>query len=243
MTLLYKNGNELINFILTTDIKKLDYILLWGKYYNYLFSQDKNLYVKLREFISQIILNTINAIEDFSDKLELFEKNPQQNSNFLYYSSIIFEFLTFFKIRLLEKNNSEEINKNLNKFIEDFYTIENNNENKNQSIEILWNDYSTFKTIYSNYFYKLWNSISENSIDDNFNTFLIKKKPKNYFIHTLNYLYFSIDYHSNYNNGIKGILIIFHYLILLISNVKTENDIKYWTNHFLFFLLFFMWKY
>ena len=42
----------------------------------------------------------------------------------------------------------------------------------------LWNDYSTFKTIYSNYFYKLWNSISENSIDDNFNTFLIKKSQR-----------------------------------------------------------------
>ena len=69
MTQIYKNGNELIIYILTKDIKKIDYILLWGKYYCYLFSDNETLYNILREFINQIFQNAFNIIE-IIDKLE-----------------------------------------------------------------------------------------------------------------------------------------------------------------------------
>ena len=239
MTQIYKNGNELIIYILTKDIKKIDYILLWGKYYCYLFSDNEILYNILREFINQIFQNAFNIIE-IIDKLEDFEKNVKK-SDFIYYCGTLFEFFTFYKIDNLNKNINEPDIK-LKQFVNLFYDKLISNEKKtekNISIEDKWNDYTNFKTMYSNCFYKLWNDIFWDKLDQIFNYYLIKKEEKNKFIKELKYIYFSFEQNKLLcNNGIKIILLLFHYLILLIVNIENESDIEYWNKHFQQFIIF-----
>ena len=69
--------------------------------------------------------------------------------------------------------------------------------------------------MYSNCFYKLWNDIFSDKLDQIFNYYLIKKEEKNKFIKELKYIYFSFEQNKLLcNNGIKIILILFHYLSL-----------------------------
>ena len=244
MNQIYKNGNELINYILTTDIKKLDYIILWGKYYSYLFSKDKDLYNNLREFINQLLQNTLNTFDEYYDKLENFENNIQKYSDFLYYFGILFEFLTFFKYNYFDLNNEiYDENLKLLKFSEYFYYFSIPDFNDNSLIEEKWYDYTNFKTIYSNFFYKLWHFLSENTIDFNFEEYLIQKQQKNIFSNTLKYLYFSFPDITNLcNNGIKPILVLFHYLNLIIVKIQNKNDIEYWVSHYQEFILFLIYS-
>ena len=245
MTQIYKNGNELINYMLTTNIKKLDYIISWGKYYGYLFSKNKEvLYNNLREFINQILQNTLNALDGYSYELEDFEKNIEKNSDFLYYFTILFEFYTFNKYDYLDINNELYDEKlKLLKFSEYYYFYSIKDFKDYSLIEEKWDDYYNFKAIYSSFFYKFWNYLFDKTIDFNFEEYLIKKQSKNLFINILKYLYFSFPNFSNLcNNGIKPILIIFHYLNLLIVKIQNKNDIEYWLNHYQQFILFLIYS-
>ena len=109
-----KDCENILLFIFTQNIRKLDYLLSWGKYYEHL-REENIIYDYIYDFINEIFLailttkkKTIITLNERSDLAK-----PEIQST-LYYFNIFFEFITFFKLKYNDSfflMNKSETNK------------------------------------------------------------------------------------------------------------------------------------
>ena len=94
-----KDCESILLFIFTQNIRKLDYLLSWGKYYEHL-REENILYDHIYEFINEIFLSLLTSkkttIKTFDERFDLTKPEIQST---LYYFNIFFEFITFFKLK------------------------------------------------------------------------------------------------------------------------------------------------
>ena len=108
-----KGCEKILLFIFTQNIRQLDYLLSWGKYYDRL-KEENILYDYIYDFINQIFLNLLmsKTITTFNERSDLSDPGIQ---SILYYFNIFFEFITFFKLKyndsffLLDKLEKDKI--------------------------------------------------------------------------------------------------------------------------------------
>ena len=115
-------------------------------------------------------------------------------------------------------------------------------DNEKKSLEMKWENYSFYKKIYSS-FKPLWADLAEKKKNERDNIHHILKKyigKKNSLIIGLEKLFhdFKNLKEGNSNKGIKNVLMIFHFFILLFHIVEDKNEINNLYNDFYFFMCF-----
>ena len=109
-----KNCEVILIYIFSQNIKQLDYMLSWGKYYERL-KEENDLYGYVYEFINDIFLSLLTGNKKTIITLnERSNVNDQSIQSTLYYFNIFFEFITFFKLKYNDsffEMNKPEMNK------------------------------------------------------------------------------------------------------------------------------------
>ena len=113
-----KGCETILLFIFTQNIRQLDFLLSWGKYYERL-REENIIYDYIYDFINEIFLSllmskkkTIITLNERSDP-----SDPAIQST-IYYFNIFFEFITFFKLKY--NDNFFSMNKlEMNKILEE----------------------------------------------------------------------------------------------------------------------------
>ena len=94
-----KDCENILLFIFAQNIRKLDYLLSWGKYYEHL-REENIIYDYIYDFINEIFLALLmikkKTIITLNERSELTKPEIQST---LYYFNIFFEFITFFKLK------------------------------------------------------------------------------------------------------------------------------------------------
>ena len=207
------NGKKIIKEILLDNIEQFDYLLIWGKYYYSLFLENSILLENLMKFINLILDDIINSINIKGG-----------DANFIYIFGIIFQIFTLLKFNFnVNINNNNE--KKLEYFIQNLYSISKDKKLENEiPISKSWNGYKILQIIFS-YTYQVQFNEIENDYLKNFDFIILKKTKENEYMNLLKILFYDFkDY--KVKNSIQLIFIIFHYLILLLCESRTENDIK-----------------
>ena len=252
---IFKKANELIGFILKKNIYKLDYILTWSKYY-YEMRNDKNNFEHVRDYTLKIIRTSYKLSQEL-----LFQDIKINDSikEAIYFLNIIFELITFYKLNGAQDNKVKElsqIDEELSRNFPYMLLLEINNENNvldeyniMKTLNIKWNDFPFYEKIYS-FFRPLWIGLSEKKKKDDKDINITFKKflgKKNAFINELELLFYSFkDNQENKdsqlmalisNKGIKVIIMIFHFFILLFNIGGNEKEIKNIYNDFCLFII------
>ena len=109
-----KDCENILLFIFTQNIRKLDYLLSWGKYYEHL-REENIIYDYIYDFINEIFLAILTTkkktIITLTERSDLAKPEIQST---LYYFNIFFEFITFFKLKYNDSfflMNKSETNK------------------------------------------------------------------------------------------------------------------------------------
>ena len=109
-----KDCETILIYIFSQNIKQLDYVLSWGKYYDYL-KEENTLYNYVYEFINEIfftlLTNKEKTVVTLNERSNINDKSIQST---LYYFNIFFEFITFFKLKYNDTfflMNKPEMNK------------------------------------------------------------------------------------------------------------------------------------
>ena len=221
----------LINNILMNNLYKLDYILTWGKYY-YEISKNKSKITPelFEDFIFGILIELDK--EKFKKKKSMYDNINES----LYFINIIFEFISFFKLNIINTNESDNTERKINLIsdkeiknilIENFSTLI---QSTKDSYEIKWKYYSFIKEVLQ-YFSPLWKQImsDENDIDKYIQT----KTNRNNFLGDFDILFESIsnphpefEKNNTTNKGIKLIYLLYHLFIQLYNLGGNIEDIK-----------------
>ena len=239
---IYNSTKKLILDITESNIyQKLDYIFSWGKYY-YELRTNKNNFQNVKYFIINLLDNLDNLIK----KSSFSEKDP--NYEYMFYLSMLFEYLTFYNFSG-ESKNSEDI---IQLLIVNFPSIlirelknqeGHSKENLNKTLKEKWDDFQFYQQIYTS-FNQLWKELSnekKNYKRDNIN--ILKKYigKKNAFINSLKLLFHSydnIEKKDNDNKGVKNVLVIFHFFFFFFTIVEDKDDInELYTEFYLFICL------
>ena len=226
----------LINDILMKNLFKLDSILTWGKYY-YEISKNKSKITPelFEDFIFGIFIELDKA--KFKKKQSLYDKSYES----LYFINIIYEFISFFKLNIINTNINDSDNterkinlisdielKNL--LIENFSTLILNKKDSTQTYEITWKYYPFIKEVLK-YFSPLWKQVQteENDIDK----YILNKTNKNYLLGEFDILFedisnslSEIEKQNITNKGIKLIYLLYHLFIQLYNLGGNIEDIK-----------------
>ena len=226
----------LINDILMKNLFKLDSILTWGKYY-YEISKNKSKITPelFEDFIFGIFIELDKT--KFKKKQSLYDKSYES----LYFINIIYEFISFFKLNIINTNINDSDNterkinlisdielKNL--LIENFSTLILNKKDSTQTYEITWKYYPFIKEVLK-YFSPLWKQVQteENDIDK----YILNKTNKNYLLGEFDILFEDIsnslpetEKQNITNKGIKLIYLLYHLFIQLYNLGGNIEDIK-----------------
>ena len=238
---IYNNTIEFIINITKNNIyEKLDYIFSWSKYY-YELRNNKNNFQNVKIFLLNILINLLNSITTY----DFTEKENQNEYEYMYILSCIFEYLTIYNISK-ESKKGDEIVEVIYINFPFILTRELRNQkkfdNEKKSLEMKWENYSFYKKIYSS-FKPLWADLAEKKKNERDNIHHILKKyigKKNSLIIGLEKLFhdFKNLKEGNSNKGIKNVLMIFHFFILLFHIVEDKNEINNLYNDFYFFMCF-----
>ena len=252
---IYQKTNELIIKIIKVNIYKLDYIITWSKYY-YEMRNDKNNFEHARDYVLKILRNSYKLPHEipFSDK----KINPSHKES-IYFLNLLFELLTFYKLNgaQTEMKESSQIDEELSRNFPHILFLEiYNEENKftendiMKTLNIKWKEFPFYEKIYS-FFKPLWMVLvdkkkkeeKEKDIINNMKKIFAKK---NNFINELEILFYSFNdipefrdssFSTIYaNKGIKIVLMIFHFFILIFNVGGNETDIKNIYNDFRLFI-------
>jgi len=229
----------IINITKNNIYEKLDYILSWSKYY-YELRNNKNNFQKVKIFLLNILINLLNSITIY----EISEKDNPNEHEYMYIISCIFEYLTIYNVSKESKKDDE--------IVEVIYAnfpliltreLKNHNEfnNEKNTLEIKWDNYSFYKKIYSS-FRPLWTVLGGKKKNERDNIYHVLKKyigKKNSFIEELRKLFHdfkNLKEGKNANKGIKNVLMIFHFFILIFGIVENRDEINSLYNDFYLFM-------
>ena len=252
---LYNKTNEFIRYIVENNIYKLDYIITWSKYY-YEMRNDKNNFENVRDYVIKILRNSYKLPNEISCS----DKKINDSHKSIYFLNLLFELLTFYKVngaQLDKIKDSNIIDEELSINFPHILLLEINNENNKltendimKTLNIKWRDFPFYQRIYS-FFKPLWMGLidKKKKEDKEKDLIAIFKKyigKKNVFINELELLFYSFNdvhefldsYISTFyaNKGIKAIIMIFHFFILLFNVGGNESDIKNIYNDFRLFI-------
>ena len=239
--------NEFIIDITKKDIyQKLDYIFSWSKYY-YELRNNKNNFQNVKEFILKILRNLFKSFPSLS----FSDKDIKMQNDYMYYLSMLFEFLTFYNVDTeqgYKRKKSEQINQELSNNFPSILIMELINQKIEKKVDdtilmlsIKWRDYPFYQKIYS-FFKPLWIDLANKKKNCERDNIQILKKcieKKKSFLNELQILFNTFDNskeNNNANKGIKNVFLIFHFIILLFSIVEDDNDIKNLYNDFYLFI-------
>ena len=240
---IYENTLEFIIDITRNNIyQKLDYIFSWGIYY-YELRNNKNNFHKVKNFMFKILTFKGGLITNKSS----FSEKETPNYEYMFYLSMLFEYLTFYNFSaesktsediiqiilvnfphiLIRELRNQEVNINNN--------TENNTEKKtNETLKEKWDYYCPlYQQIYSS-FNQLWIDLlllNKKKYYERDNINILKKNigKKNVFINRLQILFHNFDNfdkQDNANKGIKNVIMIFHFFILLFTVVEDKDEIN-----------------
>ena len=245
---IYKKCQEMINFILIDNISKLDYILTWGKYYLEFKDLNKN-YNMISAFVNENIYSIMAdpKIKTFSEN----NLNTQDGKISSYYTNIIFELFTYYKLKYNSSFFKEENDYKINTIESDFrYIIFNKREEgiKYDSIKELEkyenkiDDYNILRTIFTSC-KPIW-IFDEKKLVQNEDEIYSKHIAgfSNSHFQKLEFLFYNYEdikiKENCCNKGLPLIIIIYHFFIcfLNIGGPKAEL-IEYFTDLRLFVLL------
>ena len=244
-------SSNLLLEIFFNNIFLLDYLMTWSKYY-YEIKEIKNKFILCRKFIFDYFIDKL--IHRYLDNIYI--KDSKYNNIFtllrkLYFSNIIFEYISFHKITGFQsggilKDLEPLYNQVSTPFIYTFISELKNQKNNNEEIYILnekWEEYSKIEKLMENSdFFGLEkeDNIFGDEIDI-YNTFI--NGNHDIFINELK-IYFSnfqkletLKYPNSFGNkGIKLILLKYHYYTLLLTVITNQMEFKEKLNAFTNFI-------
>ena len=252
---IYNITNDFIIDILKQNIYKLDYIFTWSKYY-YEMRNNVNNFDHIRDYLLKILRNAYKLPHEISlgDKV-IFESNKES----IYYLNLLFEFLTFYKLNAAEGDGikkQSEIEEELSRNFQFILLLEINDENRlnendiMKTLNIKWKAFPFYERIYS-FFKPLWTVLLDKKKKDEKekdSIHILKKYigKKNSFINELELLFYSFNDNQELhesslsklyaNKGIKPIIMIFNFFILLFNIGGNENEVKSIYNDFRLFI-------
>ena len=250
---IYSMTTKFIIDIINNNIyNNLDYLFTWSKYY-YELRSDKNNFQKVRNFLYKILRSLFKS----TNQITILDKDIPNQNKYLYYLNILFEFLTFYKVSAKQGDNIKDTEQITEELFTNFpyillLELEQNKEKNNKDdngtnlmLNLKWTDYPFYQKIYS-FFKMLWIPLSDKKKNYERDNITILKKSigkKNIYLKELEILFHSYENNNieeieNANKGIKSVIYIFHFFILLFGVVEEETEINnLYTDFYLFICL------
>ena len=237
---IYLGTKELILNIINYNIyPRLDYLFSWSKYY-YQLRSSKNNFQNVKNFILNLLENVFNSVSTFS----FSEKENNNQNEYIYFLSLVFEFLTFYNFNA-ESKDSYFIRQELYQNFPSILLIELRNQEetsdeKDVKLNKKWIYFYFYQKIFL--FFKPLFDLSDkkkNNEKDNIQSLKKYIGKKNIFSNELHLLFRTYDHlekSDNANKGIKNVFLVFHFFILLFSIVEDKEEIKSYYNDFNIFI-------
>ena len=237
-----KNTKQLLNNIFNKNIYNMDYIFSWSKYY-YELRNEKNNFKSVRNLVLDFMVEIgYNNCQDcaYPDVM-----NNQQQKMTCYFFNLLFEFVSFYKLRQeeLEKYQTttslyQELSKNLKLILiskmDDCKDILRPIDIQN-NIDTKFEEYPFFKTIFD-FWTPLWKGESKQNRQENdiYSKYINGKKNVN--IAELEMLFYNFkdivmlshEYTKNVfiNTGTPVIYLMYHFFTLIFSIGGNANELR-----------------
>ena len=253
-----KISKKLLNNIFYKNIYKMDYIFTWSKYY-YELRNETNNFKRVRELILEFMIEIgYNTCKDCT--------NPDINNNLqlkmtIYFFNLLFEFVTFYKLKQEDLEEYQKDNKDNSAFIQELsinlkHILVSKMDDCRASlrpidvqekIDSKFEEYPFFKTIFD-FWTPLWkgeNKVERQKENDIYSKYINNKKNIN--INELELLFYNFSDIKEFkddstkniyvNKGIPLIYIIYHFFTLIFSIGGNEVELRELFIEFRLFIL------